>query len=312
MTETFATLWKGLNTMPVAPTAPLINTPKGASPDLIRQANKKIGKGQNRKAILGQLRTSTRKAPAAVIAPPALPDPSSPTTQSGFGGGGYSGNNAVRLGQSSNTGFSQALPPEPSLGKGLGYIAGRLLGRLGPSVGRAAVRVAPIAGKAARAVGPGLGRTARSGLSAVGRGYSALEAQGERHGAAFASGYKDHPLLGGMKDRKIASAVQEGRHKVLDRLDSKQANSFVTRTGLRPIQHAGQTAPIKAAFSAADKTSTATATAAHNKAVSNFGATAGRARVRTGVAIGGIALGSSLMPSTPEPAAPATPAPTRR
>lgn len=122
--ETFGTLWKGwfddknprMNTTALPDSAPLVNAPKNASADLLRQARQKINKGEDRKTVLGQLFNSTRRGPAAIKGPvvPAPGVSNAPGAPTGFGGAGYSGNVASRLGQSSNVGFSSASAPRPS------------------------------------------------------------------------------------------------------------------------------------------------------------------------------------------------------
>ncbi len=124
VTPTFGVMWKGffdsqknppLDRTPLPDSAPLVNTPKNASADLLRQARQKIGKGQNRRAVLNQLFTSTKRGPAAVKGPPVQAPGAAPAAgaPAGFGGAGYSGNVASSLGASSNFGFSSPDTPRP-------------------------------------------------------------------------------------------------------------------------------------------------------------------------------------------------------
>lgn len=121
---TFGQLWKGwfdnknppMNTQLLAPGTPLVNTPKNASADLLRQARQKIVKGQSRRGVLSQLITSTRRGPAAVRGPSVQAPGAAPAAgaPAGFGGGGYSGNVARRLGSASNLGYASATKPAPN------------------------------------------------------------------------------------------------------------------------------------------------------------------------------------------------------
>lgn len=110
--DTFATLWlaKGLNTIKLPAGSPLVNTNKRSTPDLLRQANKQVAKGKNRKVVTNMLNRSTLRSPAHVVAPPM---PAAGAQPSSNGGGGYSGNVAAILGQASNPGTVQALPLRP-------------------------------------------------------------------------------------------------------------------------------------------------------------------------------------------------------
>ncbi len=112
---TFGVLWKGMNTTPLPDNAPLVNTPNRSTADLLRQARGKIMEGQDRKKVLGQLRFSTARKPAA-LAQPKIPQntSSSPATSSGFGGGGYSGNVASQIGHAGNAGYSTPSAPRPN------------------------------------------------------------------------------------------------------------------------------------------------------------------------------------------------------
>lgn len=167
-------LAKGLNKIPVTysnPHAPLINTPRRASAELLFQAQKKIDKGQNRKAILDQLRTSTARAPAAqiaapkpaapVAAPPAAgasapkpaPVPGTPPA-SGFGGAGFSGAVAGQIGHASNPGYqiaSASPPAPPQLMKGL---PSRLLRAIDSGAARAGAAVSELRWR--KAIAPGM------------------------------------------------------------------------------------------------------------------------------------------------------------
>lgn len=105
----FGALWKGMNTEPLPDTAP-VATPTRSSADLLRQARLKQNKGQSRAKVAAELRTSTQRRAAAVVAPTAA----AAAPGSGFGGSGYSGNVASQLGHASNPGtVTPAGPPRP-------------------------------------------------------------------------------------------------------------------------------------------------------------------------------------------------------
>ena len=101
-------LLKGLNTIHLAPKAPLVNKPRRASAELLFQAQRKINKGVNRKTVLGQLQTSTARKAATVVSPPPMAPPlagaPAPNAATGFGGAGYSGNVAGQIGHAVNPG----------------------------------------------------------------------------------------------------------------------------------------------------------------------------------------------------------------
>lgn len=109
----FGHLWKGMNTIPLAHNAPLVNMPSRASGDLKSQVTHtllrkpSIGRGD----LLAALRVATARKPAVVKAPP--PPPGTPASN-GMGAGGYSGNVAAKLGQASNAGSTSASGPRPN------------------------------------------------------------------------------------------------------------------------------------------------------------------------------------------------------